>query len=89
MRPRKTFSINIRHYASISFDAHFTSTWEQIVTSIVLLIFLAAFTYPLYLDGGGGFIFWILLSAKFIILLSLLFDLYFAIIKLFEKPKNA
>jgi hypothetical protein len=87
MKPRKTFSINIRHYASISFDAHFTSTWEQIVTSIVLIIFLGGFTYPLYLDGGG-MIFWILLSSMFIIFLSLLFDLYFGIIKLLQKPKK-
>lgn len=87
MKPSKTFTINIRHYASISFGAHFTSAWEQIVTSIVMLMLLGAFTYPLYIDDGGV-IFWILLSAIFIILLSLLFDLYFVIIKLLRKPKK-
>jgi len=69
------------------FDAHFHSPGEQIVTSFVLLALLGVFAYPIFRDGPG-FFFWVLLIAMLAIVLPIIMDFYFMILKLITKSKK-
>ena len=87
MKRRKKFSIRIRHRANLMFDAHFHTPLEQMVTSVVLLLLLGVFSYPIFREGPG-FFFWILLCVMLIILLSLIMDMYFVVLKYLRSLKK-
>ena len=87
VKQRKKFSIRIRHRANLTFDAYFHSSAEQMVVSVVLLIFIGVFTYPMYFSGRG-FLFWVLCLAMVVILCSFLLDLYFVIYNFLKRPNK-